>query len=73
MAREKADLGSVLFAQDFLEEHWKWTDKEKEKLGDIEEMGKIIKARLEAGGCEIAEMYGIKHDKDERKIWNELL
>lgn len=71
MARKEADLGSVLFAQDFLPQHWNWTDIEKAKLGDLDEMGKIIKSRLENGGCEIAEMYCIKHDKDEHKIWNE--
>lgn len=34
-------------------------------------MGKIIKVRLEADGCEVVEMYAFKHDKDEQKLWNE--
>ena len=71
MARKVANLESVLFAQDFLPEHWDWSAAEKSKLGDVEEMGKIIKSRLENGGCEIVEMYAIKHDKDENKIWDE--
>ena len=60
-----------LFAQGFLPQYWNWTDEEKTHIGNITEMGEIIKTRLENGGCEIAEMYAIKHDKDEQKIWNE--
>lgn len=71
MARTEATLDSILFAQDFLHQHWDWNNNEKAQLGNVEEMGKIIKSRLEKGGCEIAEMYGVKHDKDEKKIWNE--
>lgn len=70
MARKNADLETVLMAQDFLHEHWNWTNAEKTKLGDVMEMGKIIKARLENAGCEIEELYAIKHDKDNKKMWN---
>lgn len=48
-----------------------WTDEEKKKLGDVEEMGKIIKSRLENVGCEIQELHTIKHDKDKKRWWNE--
>lgn len=34
-------------------------------------MGNVIKTRLENGGCKISEMYAVKHDKDESKLWNE--
>lgn len=71
MARKEANLSCVLLAQDFQPQHWNWTDEEKTHLGNITEMGEIIKNRLENGGCLIAEMYAIKHDKDEQKIWNE--
>ena len=40
-------------------------------MGNVEEMGKIIKSRLEKAGCEIEEMYAIMHDKDEKRLWNE--
>ena len=40
-------------------------------LGDIEKMGNVIKTRLENGWCKISEMYAVKHDKDESKLWNE--
>ena len=40
-------------------------------LGDIEKMGNVIKTRLENSGCKISEMYAVKHDKDENKLWNE--
>ena len=40
-------------------------------LGDIEKMGNVIKTRLENSGCKISEMYAVKHDKDESKLWNE--
>lgn len=72
MARQLANLRLAQITQDFLPEHWKdWTDEEKKHLGDVEQMGKIIKSRLEKVGCEIEEMYAIKHDKDEKKLWNE--
>lgn len=71
MAERMANLGIMQIAQDFLFEHWNWTDVEKAKLGDVAEMGEIIKARLENAGCEIEEMYGIEHDKDEHKMWNQ--
>ena len=34
-------------------------------------MGNVIKTRLDNGGCKISEMYAVKHDKDESKLWNE--
>ncbi|MEY8426884.1 Rep family protein [Lachnospiraceae bacterium 46-15] len=71
MAKKMADLGIVQITQDFLPEHWKWSDTEKKMLGNLEEMGKIIKSKLENAGCEIEEMYAVKHDKDEKKLWNE--
>ena len=71
MARKEANLEIILIAQDFLPEHWNWTPQEKAYLGDVAEMGKIIKTRLEADGCEVFEMYAVKHDKDEQKLWNE--
>lgn len=71
MARTEATLSCFMLAQDFLAEHWAWSDVEKASLGDIKAMGDIIKQRLITGGCEIAEMYGIKHDKDEHRLWDE--
>lgn len=73
MARKNATLNTVLIAQDFLTEHWNWTTAEQASLmaQDISAMGNIIKTRLENGGCQISEMYTIKHDKDEHKLWNE--
>ena len=71
MARKSATLGSVLIAQDFLPEHWNWANTDLATLGDIEKMGNVIKTRLENGGCKISEMYAVKHDKDESKLWNE--
>lgn len=72
MARKLANLTLAQITQDFLPEHWKdWTDEEKKHLGNVEEMGKIIKSHLQNAGCEIEEMYAIKHDKDEKKLWNE--
>jgi len=64
-------LGSVLIAQDFLPEHWNWANTDLVTLGDIEKMGNVIKTRLENGWCKISEMYAVKHDKDESKLWNE--
>lgn len=64
-------MGSVLIAQDFLPEHWNWANTDLATLGDIEKMGNVIKTRLENGGCKISEMYAVKHDKDESKLWHE--
>ena len=64
-------MGSVLIAQDFLPEHWNWANTDLVTLGDIEKMGNVIKTRLENSGCKISEMYAVKHDKDESKLWNE--
>lgn len=72
MARKDATLRTLTLAQDFAPEHWPgWTGAEKAMLGNCEEMGKIIKKRLEDGGCEIVEMYGMIHDKDEHRLWDE--
>lgn len=72
MARKEATLSCIALAQDFLADHWPgWSDEEKASLGDVESMGKIIKKRLEAGGCVLLEMYGIEHNKDEHKLWDE--
>lgn len=46
MPERMANLGIIQITQDFIPEHWDWTDIEKSKLGDIVEMGKIIKTRL---------------------------
>ena len=64
-------MGSVLIAQDFLPEHWNWANTDLVTLGDIEKMWNVIKTRLENGGCKISEIYAVKHDKDESKLWNE--
>lgn len=71
MAREEAILNNIMVTQDFLPEHWNWNNAEKSVLGDALKMGNIIRSRLENGGCEIAEMYAVLHDKDEAKLWNE--
>lgn len=42
MATKQAKLTILTFAQDFQSGHWNWTDGEKKKLGDVEEMGKSI-------------------------------
>ena len=42
MARKEANLNNILFSQDFLPEHWNWTDVEKAHLGNVAEMGEII-------------------------------
>ena len=71
MPRKQASLNNISFAQGFLPEYWNWTDEEKKHIGNIKEMGEIIKTRLESGGCEIKEMYAILHDKDETVLWTE--
>ena len=68
---KKCNLGKCLIAQDFLPEHWNWANTDLVTLGDIEKMGNVIKTRLENGWCKISEMYAVKHDKDESKLWNE--
>lgn len=71
MSRRDADLNTVMVVQDFVRDHWKWTDQEKKALGDCKAMGNIVKTRLEDGGCEIEELYAVLHDKDDHKLWDE--
>lgn len=69
--KKEAKLTYFILAQDYLPEHWNWTDDEKKALQDTQKVAEIIKNRLEKGGCLIEEMYAITHDKDEKKMWDE--
>lgn len=72
MARTDANLTIMILVREFLPEYWPgWTDAEKAMLSDSKAMGDIIKKRLENGGCEIAEMYGIIYSKDDKHLWDE--
>lgn len=73
MARKEADLSCCSIAQALQPEYWEWTEDELKAVesNDIAVITAVIKERLENGGCEIAEMYAIIHDKDTRTKWDE--
>lgn len=73
MARKEADLICCGITQALQSEYWAWTEDELKAVGsnDITAIAAIIKERLENGGCEIAEMYAVIHDKDTRTKWDE--
>lgn len=74
MSRQEADLTCCAITQQIDTQYWNWTDAELQMIAseDIRGIAEVIKSRLEKGGCEIAEMYIINHDKDQRKVWNEV-
>lgn len=73
MARTEASLSMAFITQDFLPEHWDWTDVEKQSLGDIKAMSDIICKRIESAhpDTKVTDCYAIKHDKDYKQVWDE--
>lgn len=73
MPRTEAGLTLAFITQDFLPEHWNWTDVEKQSLGDIKAMSDIICKRIENAhpNTKVTECYVIKHDKDYKQVWDE--
>lgn len=73
MARTEASLSMAFITQDFLPEHWDWTDVEKQSLSDIKAMSDIICKRIESAhpDTKVTDCHAIKHDKDYKQIWDE--
>lgn len=74
MGRTEAMLNCCAITQDLDVEHWLWNDAEKQYLlsKDIYAVGMNIVCRLQDFGCVIDEAYIIKHDKDTRKVWDDI-
>lgn len=74
MARKENDLTCFGLTQYLDPEYWNWTDEELKAISvrDAEAIGKIIKAKLEAAGHPLDEIYIVKHDKDVREVWSEI-
>lgn len=75
MPRKEAGLTLCFITQDFLPEHWNnWTDIEKQSLGDIQGMSKIICSKIESSypSVKVTDCYAIKHDKDSKDVWDEI-
>ena len=77
-SKKSANLTTFMLSQDYLPEHWEWTDDEKNILMQYsntseaaKEIGMIIMNRLTDNGIEVEEAYAITHDKDEHVIWDE--
>lgn len=73
MARTEASLSMAFITQDFLPEHWDWTDVEKQSLSDIKAMSDIICKKIESAhpDTKVTDCYAIKHDKDYKQVWDE--
>lgn len=74
MPRTEAGLTLCFLTQDFLDEHWNWTDDEKNHLGDITAMSSIICAKIESScpNVKVSECYAIRHDADSKDVWDEV-
>lgn len=74
MARTEAGLTLCFLTQDFLAEHWDWSDDEKKQLGDIKAMSSIICDKIEKScpNVKVSDCYAIKHDKDYKEVWDEV-
>jgi hypothetical protein len=62
-----------MITQDFLPAHWNWTPQELAILQteDAKATAEIIKGRLESHGVKVAACYAIKHNEDQKELWDE--
>lgn len=56
--------------------YWSWSADSADGTALLQQgaeaiLGHLVQ-RLEAGGCEVIEAYGIIHDKDEREVWSDV-
>lgn len=66
MAREEADLTTFTLASDYNRAHYNWPEEELAALGNCKATAEVIKARLEANGAKVEEMYVIEHKGEEK-------
>lgn len=69
--KKLANLTTFMLSQDYLPEHWNWSNSEKKSLSFFDTTAQTIFDRLISNGLIVKEAYAISHDKDEHEIWNE--
>lgn len=76
MAKKEHNPTSVGLTQYLDPSYWSWAANDPTCAALLQQGAEPILAylvqRLEAGGCEVAEAYGIVHDKDEREVWSDI-
>lgn len=73
MARKEATLTVCGITQYLQPEYWKWQPAELQALAlGAKSILEVIVAKLEIAGCVVESAYGIIHDKDEHRGWDEI-
>lgn len=77
MRKKEANLTAIMLVQQLEDEHWKtWDDITSVKLardGDIRPLLETVINKLNKANITVKEAYGIKHDKDEVRVWDQKL
>lgn len=77
MKKKEANLTAIMLVQQLEDEHWKtWDDITSVKLardGDIRPLLETVINKLNKANITVKEAYGIKHDKDEVRVWDQKL
>ena len=77
MGKKEANLTAIMLVQQLEDEHWKtWDDITSVKLardGDIRPLLETVINKLNKANITVKEAYGIKHDKDEVRVWDQKL
>lgn len=77
MRKKEANLTAIMLVQQLEDEHWKtWEDITSVKLardGDIRPLLETVINKLNKANITVKEAYGIKHDKDEVRVWDQKL
>ncbi|MBY4633684.1 AAA family ATPase [Streptococcus suis] len=78
MNKKEANLTAIVLVQQLEDEHWKtWKDKTALKQArdesNIRPLLEAVTDKLNKADITVKEAYGIKHDKDEVKVWNQKL
>ena len=77
MGKKEANLTAIMLVQQLEDEHWKtWDDTTSVKLardGDIRPLLETVINKLNKANITVKEAYGIKHDKDEVRVWDQKL
>lgn len=75
MPKKEANLTAIMLVQQLENAYWEtWEDKTPIQLardGDCKPLLQAIVDKLNNEDISVKEAYGIKHDKDERTVWNQ--
>jgi hypothetical protein len=76
VAKEENNPTIIGLTQQLDPELWTWSANDPNGVALLHQGAHAILdylvQRLESGGCEVIEAYGINHDKDEREVWSDV-